>query len=109
MQNMQRRTGFLDALTAGFQPAKWEVWFAWFPVRITVVTNITEIHDEVTVESYTRWRWLTCVARRGPLNRVGIRTRNGFRMLAHWYGIFPMYAYGPATNALSQPRTGYGL
>lgn len=81
--------------------SKWEVWFAWYPVQITIVDELTEIHDEITYNIRSEWRWLRCVGRR-PVTKVSMRTRNGFRMLAHWAG-WRTYDYGPATNALTQP------
>lgn len=87
------------------KPAQsWEVWFAWFPVQITIVDTLAEIHDEIAIEYHREWCWLRCVARQ-PATKIAIRTRSGFRTLAHWAG-WRMYNYGPATNALIQPPWG---
>lgn len=62
----------------------WGVWFAWRPVKISIVTRVELIHDEVIVEGYYEWKWFVNVARRDHK------------------GVF--YTYGPVTNVLTQPR-----
>lgn len=99
---MPRKCVCMQELGMGFDAQLWEVWFAWHPVRITIVDKLIEVHDEATIECHSEWRWLRCVARR-PVLKVSTRTRNGFRMLAHWAKLHKMYDYGPATNALTQP------
>jgi hypothetical protein len=69
---------------------KWRVWFAWYPVRITIITKYEEIHDEIIELSNREWRWLSCVS---------YRTRYPFIDRG------APYEYGPATNALTQPRS----
>lgn len=63
---------------------RWHVWFAWRPVEIYIQTRIDRVHDEVTVEGYTVWKWLVNVAR---YDHSGI-----------------YYSYGPVTNVLTQPE-----
>lgn len=78
----------------------WKVWFAWFPVKITVVTNVIEIHDEITFEGYSKWKWLTHVTRR--------RIRRYIDWRQFWRRPSRSYEYGPATNALTQPKVSLG-
>jgi len=78
----------------------WEVWFAWFPVRIVVVDRYEKIHDEVIYNSHTEWHWLVPVARR-PYRKLR------FLMKRRSWPFFQPYNYGPATNALTQPRVNF--
>lgn len=74
--------------SAAYSQPPWEVWFAWHPVRVCIV------NDVITVSGRYKWRWLCCVARRPrPMSRR--------RWLSGRVG---MYDYGPASNALTQPK-----
>lgn len=64
---------------------KWEVWFAWHPVKVEVFRKSTFLHDQVDTEIRYERRWLCNVSR---------------RMTYHWGS--GDYEYAPAYMALTQ-------
>lgn len=97
LQNLQHTSVLIDEMPAAFSTEMWEVWFAWWPVKIAIVTRHEMIHDEIIVEGYTRWRWLVHVARRPARVLTWVKRHRK-------YPWFKPYDYGPATNALTQPK-----
>lgn len=78
--------GVLDSRAA--EP-KWEVWYAWRPVRVgvrKVLTNTSNVHTTVT---RYEWWWLMDVARQ--------KVRRA-ELPGNWW----IYRYAPPTQALLQ-------
>lgn len=98
LKMMRNKSVFIDMFDTPHNV--WEVWFAWFPVKIGVITRQEVIHDELIVEGHTRWRWLTTVSRR--LNGSAPRSWRAHLSKIWWPELW--YEYGPATNALTQPK-----